>query len=58
MSHLRDGSGAKVFRCGDQAQNCNTLRQNRGASGRAAVTGLTIRAIVIRLAIPVADLLQ
>jgi hypothetical protein len=43
---------------GRQAQNCNTLRQIRGASGVMAVTGLTIRAIVISYAIPVADLLQ
>jgi len=58
MSHLRDGAVVKVFGCGGQAQNCNTPRQIREASARAAVTGLTIHAIVIRLAIPVADLLQ
>jgi len=58
MSHLRDGPGAKVFWWGDQAQNCNTLRQISGASRPVVVTALTIHAIVIRLAIPAADFLQ
>jgi hypothetical protein len=58
MSHLRDAARATVFGCGDQAPNCNTWRPIRGASGAMAVTGLTIHAIVMPRAIPVADLLQ